>query len=165
MKTFYSYDTPDNRLMIKLQTSLVIVSGIGIALSLVTMIFSLMGARQNMLTILLILGVCVITLIASLPARTRYMNRVKNETLVAHDWGVEHINGDYKREARWNEILKIDTYDRSFIFFKQKEYVISIVASDPIKFYSSLENADFMVNYVNKNLKKQAENVDLKWKN
>ncbi len=165
MKTFYSYDTPDNRLMIKLQTSLVIVSIIGIVVSLPTLVIALMGASKNVLMTLVILGVCILTLLASLPARTRYMNRVKNETLVAHDWGVEHINGDYTREARWNEIMKIDTYDKSFIFFKQKEYVISIVASDPIKFYSSLENADFMVNYVNKNLKKQAENVDLKWKN
>jgi hypothetical protein len=159
MKTYYSYDTNDNKWMIKVQTVLIVCGSIGGIAGIIGLFFP----GQRMLSIAL-LAACVLIVLGAIPARKKYEHRVKQETIISHDWGIEHQDGEDSREAKWDQIIKIETNDKSFLMWKMKEYVVVIASEYPIKFYSCLENCDFLVNYIKKNLKKQAENPELKWK-
>jgi hypothetical protein len=159
MKTFYSYSTNDNKWMIKVQTVLIVCGSLGALTGLIGLLFP----TQRYMSIFL-LAACVLIVLGAIPARKKYEHRVLKETLVSHDWGIEHQDGDDSREAKWDQIIKIETNDKSFLMWKMKEYVVTIASEYPIKFYSSLENVDMLVNYIKRNLKKQAENPELKWK-
>lgn len=159
MKTFYSYDTKEYRLMTNVQLVLAIVASLAIIIFGITAAIS----REKLFMSLAIIISCLIIIILTIPARKKHLARIKNETLVAHDWGIEHQIGEEKREAKWEQISGVDTIDRSFIVYRLKEYVVSVAGDAPIVFYSSLENADFLVNYIKKNLKKRAEDFDVGW--
>ncbi|MDQ7824663.1 MAG: hypothetical protein RDV48_17815 [Candidatus Eremiobacteraeota bacterium] len=160
MKTFYTYDTGENKNVIKVLTGLIIISALGIVGFGIATLLVKKAWVINM-------SFCIVSffiLVASIPARKKLTERVKNENLVAHDWGVEYLNGEEKREVKWEVIQGIDTLDRSGIAWKLKEHIISVANEVPISFFSNLENSDFLVNYVKKNLKKRGDgDLDVKW--
>ncbi len=162
MKSFYTYNTKENKMLITVFTVLIIFSSIG---TVGFVISSILAVRDTlkMIIYLVFFGIFLSLLLATLPARKRYFNRTKNETIVAHDWGLEHQVGVETREVKWEQIQGIDVIDRSFIFWKMNQYVVSVAAETPINFYSNLENSDFLVNFIRKNLKKRSEELDVKW--
>lgn len=163
MKTFYTYDTNENKLMVKVMMGIVIFAALAM---LIFTIIAFTAGKGRLLMSVIIIGTSLLTILLLIPARKKYEARVKNESLVAHDWGIEYLNGELTREAKWEQIAGIDTVDRSWIIlWHMKEYVISVAGENPIKFYSNLENSDFLVNYIKKNLKKRGDEVDVKWTN
>jgi len=159
MKSFYTYNTKENQMLITVFTVLIIFSAIGTAGFAIASIL----LPKNMLINAPLFGVCLAMLLTILPTRKRYMRRIKDETIVAHDWGIEHQIGNEKREVKWDQIQGVDVVDRSFIMWKMNQYVVSVAADRPIDFYSNLENADFLLNYIRKNLKKRSDDLDVKW--
>lgn len=158
MKTFYSYDTKEGRLFTAVLTWIIVLSSLG------TVVFAIsVFVPKGMFIKLFLFGISLAVLLLVIPARKKHAMRLKNETLVAHDWGIEHQIGDTKREVKWDQIQDVDTYDKSAVIYKMKEYVVTVAGEAPVVFYASLENADFLVNFIKKNLKKKAEELDVGW--
>ncbi|MGV8121756.1 MAG: hypothetical protein AB2L14_18500 [Candidatus Xenobiia bacterium LiM19] len=162
MKSFYTYDTRENKMLITVFNVFIAFSAIGTVGFVVSAIL-LIHNMLKMIIFTLLFGVFLSMLLATLPARKRYLKRLQEETIVAHDWGIEHQVGIEKREVKWDQIQGIDVIDRSFILWKMNQYVVSISGDRPIDFYSNLENADFLVNHIKKNLKKRSDDLDVKW--
>lgn len=152
-KAYYTYDTREYRLFSTMLLGVAIAATIGIV------IFAIIcfTHRKEFLFALLCIGICLFILILAIPARKKHLSRIKNETIVAHDWGLEHQVGGESREVKWHQISSVEMINRSFLLYSMKEYVVSVSGDAPILFYSSLENSDFLVNYIRKNLKKREE--------
>jgi hypothetical protein len=159
MKTYYKYDTREYRLLTRAQLILAVAAIIG---GLVFGISCFLAPGRLMMNLAFFV-ICVLVVLLTLPSRKKHMFRIQNENLIAHDWGIEHQIGDIIREVKWEQISGVDTIDHSFVLYKMKEYVISVAGDAPLVFYSSLENADFLVNYIRKNLKKRSEDVQIAW--
>lgn len=152
-KAFYTYDTREYRLFATMLLGISIVATIGLVIFAITCFL----AKGKILFNIVFIIVCLIVLALALPARKKHLSRIKNETIVAHDWGLEHQVGGESREVKWHQISSVEMINRSFLLYSMKEYVVSVSGDAPILFYSSLENSDFLVNYIRKNLKKREE--------
>jgi|GEM_PF-1916356 len=162
MKSFYTYNTKENKMLITVFNVFIAFSAIGTVGFVISAIL-LIHNMLKMIIFTLLFGVFLSLLLATIPARKRYLKRIQDETIVAHDWGIEHQVGNEKREVKWDQIQSIDVIDRSAIFWKMSQYVVSVSGDRPIDFYSNLENSDFLVNFIRKNLKKRSDDLDVKW--
>ncbi len=177
IKSFYTYDVPENRQMIQGMKIAIVVS----VILLIVAIILIFTSPKLLLWSLLILGACAVILVNFIPARKNFENRFKNETIVAHDWGLEILTDGNKKEYKWDRMGSIITRSKNVLFIKQKEYMVTLEALvkktpkgqilpssgtvDTISFYSSLENVDFLISFIEKNLKRVAEeSIDLHMK-
>lgn len=157
MKSFYSYNTRENR---QILTVLTVTLAVCCIVSLGALIIAVSKFGSNLPIALLYLLVAIILAPIAYTAFTAKRDleyKFKNENIIAHDWGVEFELEGHKRQAKWENIATLSTEGKRILFLTQKEHFIHTLDKNTLSFYSSLENSEFLVNYIQKNLRKKGE--------
>jgi hypothetical protein len=187
IKTFYTYDVPDTKQLVKAMRGAMVIS---IILVIFSIIWSILTPDKILVSLCLIF-ISILLILAFRPLSAELEAKIKNETIVANDWGLEFYNTGSKVDIPWSKILMVAQKNKGVLFIRLKEYRLilkeekkktdlnssmadkireqeehSLKASMPenledsdnfISFLSSLENVDFLVNYIEKNIKRIAE--------
>ena len=161
MKTFYNYNTRENKLILKVLTGITIACYIGAAISLLFVIINIKTAFLSAFVYIVLLGVLLCTAPIAKKTKKDFEYKFTHESFVAHDWGIEYEREGVSKEIKWDKIIGIDTTQTRILFFiKNGEHHIAISGEEPILFYTSLENADFLVNFILKNLAKRNDELN-----
>lgn len=183
MKTFYTYDVPDTKQLVR---AMRIAIGVSYFLIVIAVIWGIIAHNKIPISMCLVfLSICLI--LAFRPLVNELENKIKNETIVANEWGLEFYNTGAKIDIPWAKIIMVAPKNKSALFIKLKEYRIILReerkkkdlnssmadkikenteeaiptriedSSNYISFFSSLENVDFLVNFIEKNIKRIAE--------
>ncbi len=173
VKTFYTYNTRANKQILQAITITIAVS---FAL-LITAVILLFTQNQWFFRILLPLVVAfpaLFFLSSFLPAKKELQHIFDNESIVTLDWGLEHYGQNGKKEVKWGQIDDVREVNKNIMFIKHKQYTIVYIekakkknhpsaildvegTKKTIDFYSSLEDVDFLLNHINKQRKKVAD--------
>ncbi len=163
VKTFYSYDIPDNK---KLMNGLHVTLGLsflGFLIFFVMFVTSFSSPQSCFLFLLLCVVLGIIC--ANVFMARQFFNKVFNgASIVAHDWGLETSTDGLKENIKWQDMIKLEKNNKKFCFIiSQVEYVVKYNGGS-FTFYSSLENVNFLENFIRKNLNaEKSKDLNLNW--
>ena len=160
VKTFYTYDLPDNKRMLKGLMAIFGFSGFVALLGFVLMLLNFNSGKASLIAVyILIAGIGAAVFMSSFMA-WKFMNKViASEPIVAQSWGLETTMDGLKTNIKWEDILSFDKVEKKYFIVKQTEYTIKH-KSGVFVFYSAIENIKFLENYINKGLKDRADSMN-----
>lgn len=163
VKTYYSYDLPENKKMIVYIKWIGVATSCFAALSLIFLFVYLKSLVSVCLSLmsLLIFG-CLAFYVWSDYKKVKDI--FNSEPVVTHTWGVETIANGLRADIKWNEISSLESSNIRFCFFWNLNKYALVYKSGTFYFYDIIENVKFLENFIRKNIKSfvDAQN-EVKW--
>ena len=163
VKTFYSYDLPDNKKVIKYIFYLFIAFLIA---TLICAVFTFMNlGTTNAMLIPFILFIVFGSISVYIFLEHRKMKKIfDSEPLVAHTWGLETETDGLKANIKWEDMTSLNSVTIKFcVFWNVVKYTLSYKGGN-FFFYDNIENVSFLENYIRKNMKAVIDSQnEVKW--